>query len=143
MKFEKFNFSKIRHERNLFASLLLVILITVIDLNYFFMKFVLIIPNTHWLCVIRTLLWISISIPSAIELNQWCKKKASSFKSCTSCIIGSIGLILEIALYYKFSDTLFQNAPNTPIVTIIMIVSSLYATIWAWCKTNKTSIVQK
>lgn len=137
---KRFNFfkqfgRKRKNFRPIFSAFLLILLITVIDLNYFFLKFILSIPNTHWLCVVRTLLWIGISVPSAFELFEWSKRKHYTTLSST---IGATGLALEMTVCYKFSDSLFAHAPPTPILAIVFIVSLLYATCWAWVKTIAT-----
>ena len=122
--------------KTLFSSLILIVFITLIDLNFFFLKFILSIPTTHWVCYVRTLLWIGASVPSAIELYNWSsarsRKKDSFIDQCPSCVVGAIGLLLEIMVCYKFSDHLFDNSATTPILTYVLVLSLLYATIWSW-----------
>ena len=142
---EKFDFLKKSGINNayLFCSLLMILLITMIDLNFFFLKFVMFVPTTHWLAYLRTLLWVLISAPSAIELNRWAKsfRKTSRkqqlpnfFKSCPSCVIGMTGLAVEVVFYYLESGDLFNLSPPTPIYTIILSMSLVYATVYSFIK---------
>jgi phosphatidylserine synthase 2 len=141
---EKFDFlkkSKINH-KYLFCSFLMVLLITMIDLNFFFLKFVMFVPTTHWMAYLRTLLWVLISAPSAIELNKWAKSNQRGKNSarrafpelCPSCMMGITGLAVEVIFYYTQSGDLFAFSAPTPIYTIILSMSLLYATVYSFIK---------
>ena len=150
---QKFDFMKksLKKSMNyLFCSILMVLLITLIDLNFFFLKFVLFIPTTHWLAYVRTITWVLISAPSAAELSAWAKassvtsprsrkngklrNKPSFLNACPSCVVGIVGLFSEIAFYTILRGDLFATAAPTPITTHIFTASLLYATIYAYVK---------
>lgn len=153
--FEKFDFLKKSFKKSinftyLFSAILMVLLITLIDLNFFFLKFVLFIPTTHWLAYVRTITWVLISVPSAVELNAWAKassavsprnrkigklrNKQSFLNACPSCVVGILGLVSEIAFYTLLRGDLFSTAAATPITTLIFTASLIYATIYAYIK---------
>jgi phosphatidylserine synthase 2 len=136
-----------QNNRALFAGILLIVLITLIDLNFFFMKFVFFVPTTHWLSWLRTLIWVLISIPGALELFEWTKSKTiirgprvrispsiSFMSSCPSCVIGAVGLGTEILSYIYFRDGLFADSPTTPLMTIVLVATMIYAVIWTGAK---------
>lgn len=145
-----------RSYQYLFCSLLLIILITLIDLNVFFIKFILFLPTTHWLCLLRTFMWVLISAPASRELavaaansprkslsprSPSPKNKRFVFlffqKVPISCVLGIVGLLTEIIACIRFKGNLFANAPHTPITTVILIVSLLYATLWSLVHTHR------
>ena len=154
LRMKKFNFMKnaIKHSeinyKHLFSAVLLVVVISLIDLNFFFLKFVFFVPTTHWMAYARTLLWVLISIPSAMEMSNWSnvpisparsrksprKSEQSFIQSCPSWCIGMTGLLAECYLYYQFRNDLFLHAGPTPIRTIILAVSLLYAAGWVWTR---------
>lgn len=150
MKFRKYNFTvkcrTIFSTRNvynyLFSSLLLILLITLIDLNIFFIKYILFIPTTHWLCLLRTFMWVLISAPASRELyvNAGRKSRKRFFSSCTTCMVGIVGLACEILVCVVFRGNLFIHSAPTPISTVMLIVSLVYATIWALMKVYSTEM---
>jgi len=152
----------ITNYRAIFAAILLILLISLIDLNFFFMKFVFFVPTTHWVSYMRTLIWVLVSIPGAMELYDWSMENGRTIpspsaarfrmrslggsapensdfmmfiKACPSCVIGAIGLALEIVSYVNFSNGLFENSSPTPLTTILLIVTIGYAVIWSAVKT--------
>ena len=116
----------------MFAVCLLTILITMIDLNFFFLKFVLFIPTTHWISYVRTLLWVLISIPGAWEMFKWSSAKPSSrheSTACRSCVIGCAGLVTEMIFYILLRGDSFAHASPTPLYTYLLVVTLVYATV--------------
>lgn len=132
----KFNFldravlssSRRKTSRAIFGVCLMTILISLIDLNFFFLKFVFYFPTTHWVCFFRTLLWVLISIPGAIQLFHWSTKPLYEHRSCA---IGCMGLVTEIIFYTTLRGESFANATPTPLPTFLLIVTLVYATFWS------------
>jgi phosphatidylserine synthase 2 len=114
-----------------FSAILLVILISMIDLNFFFVKYIFFVPTTHSVCVVRTLLWIGVSFPGAIELYNWSSSTSMGFKkNCPMILIGSVGLGLEMILAVSKSDGVFNR--STPLVTYLLVVSVVYLVSWSF-----------
>lgn len=130
----------------LFTASLLVGLITLIDLNFFFLKFVLYIPTTHWLCHVRTYMFALISAPASIEMYKWAskpvgrnnKKTASSrwtfFTQCPSAVVGMTGLLSEILLFVTFRGNMFSSAQSTPLATHVLLLSLVYVALHSFVK---------
>ncbi len=57
--------------KQLIAQVMLILLITLIDLNLFFIKFLLQIPTSHWIMLSRTLLFAGISAPATQQIFQF------------------------------------------------------------------------
>ncbi len=123
----------------IFSASLLVALITLIDLNFFFMKFVLLIPTTHWTSHVRTYSFALISAPASFEMFKWASKRStksrmSFFTDCPSAVIGIVALLTEIAVYSLFRGDMFAKSPSTPLGTLVLIVSLAYVPIYAFVK---------
>ena len=140
---QKFDFFRNAFERRksinfkfLFSATLLVSLISVIDLNFFFLKFVLWIPTTHALCHVRTYMFALLSAPASLELYNWSslKNRKSFLLQCPSAVLGVVALLSEISLVVMFRGTMFAASPETPIGTILLVVTCLYATMYAFVK---------
>jgi phosphatidylserine synthase 2 len=131
--------SKSENFKAIFSVCLLTILISLIDLNFFFLKFVLYFPTTHPVCYVRTLLWVLISIPGAWELYRWSSQKPSSSPQYSrSCLIGCVGLAFEMAFYTLLRGDSFKNATPTPLPTYLLVVTLVYATIWSAVKATSS-----
>ena len=132
---DKFNFvrnsltSGSARYRFMFAAALLVGLVSMVDLNFFFLKFVLAVPTTHWISHVRTYSMALVSAPSSMELFAWARGQAgtSFFRACPSVVVGLVALLTELLLCYVYRDTLFVNSPPTPLWTILLVVSVVYA----------------
>ena len=138
MKFNFFDRATVAYKRRgvanyraMFAVCLLTILISLIDLNFFFLKYIFYFPTTHFVCFLRTILWVLISIPGAMELNKWTLDNKMSFWECRSCVIGCFGLATEILFYTMLRGDSFARSPATPLPTFLLIVTLVYATLWS------------
>jgi phosphatidylserine synthase 2 len=142
---KKFNFisnafkSKKINFAFLFSASLLVVLISLIDLNFFFLKYVFWIPTTHWLCHIRTYMFALISAPASMEMYQWCvssksPNRLSFFTACPSAVVGIIALVSEILLVVLFRGNMFASSPATPLGTVLLIVTTVYFAIYSFLK---------
>lgn len=139
----KFDFLKTAFARKrkvnykaLFAATLLVALITLIDLNFFFMKFVLAVPTTHWTSHVRTYSFALISAPASLEMYRWVssnskKSRWSFFAACPSAVVGIAALMSEIAIYTIFRGQMFAHAGETPLTTILLVATLIYIPIHA------------
>jgi len=153
LRWQKFDFLKTALKRKinykaLFAAALLVTLITLIDVNFFFLQFVLQIPTTHWTAHLRTYSFALISAPASIEMYRWVsksngknqrqKKPDSSrgrfLKECPSAVVGMLGLFAEIAIYTKFKGSMFANAGATPLTTFLLVLTLIYLPIHSFVK---------
>jgi len=133
---KKYNFveKSFKSVNFLLSCLLLVLLITLIDLNIFFLKFILFVPTTHWLCLARTFMWVLISAPASRELALHAVKRRFSLFSCVTCMIGVVGLLMEVIVCLTFRGDLFEHSGSTPLSTVLLVVSLAYAIVWAWLK---------
>lgn len=149
---KKYNFlsssfgSKRINYKFLFTASLLVALITLIDMNFFFLKFVLYIPTTHWLSHVRTYMFALISVPASMEMYKWAakptgrkvKKTNSSrwtfFTQCPSAVVGMAGLMSEIVLFVTFRGNMFRSASSTPLATHVLILSLVYVALHSFVK---------
>ncbi len=123
----------------LFSATLLIALITLIDLNFFFLKFVLFIPTTHWLSHVRTYSFVLISAPASIEMWKWASSRKrmnrwTFFKQCPSAVIGMLALLSEVAIYVKFRGDMFRKSGSTPLATHLLLLSLVYLTVHSFAK---------
>lgn len=62
-------------ENVFFAVCLLITLIEIVELNAFFLKFVLWIPPPHYLNILRLILWFFIGMPAIRESYQFATQR--------------------------------------------------------------------
>jgi phosphatidylserine synthase 2 len=144
LKWRKYDFisnafkSKINYAF-LFSASLLIILISLIDLNFFFLKFVLWIPTTHWICHVRTYMFALLSGPASMEMSKWAssKRRTRFFSQCPSAVIGMIALVSEIILVVRFRGNLFASSPTTPLGTILLVVTTVYLAVYSFAKISR------
>ena len=131
--------------RFLFAASLLVALVSLIDLNFFFLKFILFIPTTHWLCHVRTYSLALISAPASLEMYKWAKARArvSFIRSCPSAVIGITALATECVLCFLYRNALFATSPPTPLATILLVVSLVYITGYAYVRLDPPAVSKR
>ena len=71
--------------RLLLAQVALVLLTTLIDLNLFFIKFLLYIPTSHWIMCMRTLLFVGISASATKQLYRFARPHGAAEPEASGC----------------------------------------------------------
>jgi len=134
-KFEKYEWEIFSSLRHFGASLILLAAVSVVDLNAFFLKFLLWIPPRNLLNTYRLTIWFLTSIPSIREWYQYCFAK--DFKPLgTQCWIVIAMIITESLLTFKFSEGLFYKpfpyevSMGWTIAIIILIAWAIYLTLF-------------
>ena len=106
----------VKHDWKIFSSLKrfysflwFIIFMNLVDLSHFFMKHVLLIPQTHWLLFIRINFWALLAIITTGEYyeyitNKYCKR-LGPFVWLAHTI-----LFIEWCITYKFSNGHFTEA---------------------------------
>jgi len=130
--------------RRLAAVIVLVVTINIIELNAFFLKFVLWIPPPHPINVARLIMWWGIGLPGVREFYQWvtdpnCKKFGPMSWMCVALTI------MELLVWIKFGKGMFPK-PHPPVIVGSWIVSlAIFSIVCIWfygfrtTKANKTS----
>ena len=105
----------VKHEWKIFSSLKrfysfvwFIIFMNLVDLSHFFMKHILLIPQTHWLLFIRINFWALLAIITTGEYyeyitNKYCKR-LGPFVWLAHTI-----LFIEWCITYKFSNGAFSK----------------------------------
>jgi len=111
---DEYNWEVLKSWKRMVAAVLLVVFVTVIELNAFFLKYVLWIPPPHPVNVCRLFIWWSIGLPGVREFYQFvtdpnCKKFGPMVWIC--CAITS----MEILVCFKFGQGMFPK-PHPPII---------------------------
>jgi phosphatidylserine synthase 2 len=102
-----------RHEWNIFSSLKrfysviwFILIMNLIDLSHFFLKYILWLPANHWLLFIRINIMAYLCVISAREYYEYITNK-----NCTrlyqNVFIAHIIVFVECAIVYKYRDGLF------------------------------------
>jgi len=115
--------------KRLVSAVLIMAVVTMSELNAFFLKFVLWLPPPHPVNVARLVLWWGIGLPGARELYQYttdknCKKLGSMGWMCAAILIG------EILVWVKFAKGMFTK-PTPPIVIFSWSAAVILLVLWA------------
>lgn len=74
-QFDPFHWDVLSSGKRFFAVCLLITLIEIVELNAFFLKFVLWIPPPHYLNILRLILWFFIGMPAIRESYQFATQR--------------------------------------------------------------------
>jgi len=111
------------------AAGVVIIVVLFVELNAFFLKFVLWIPPPHPVNVARLVLWWSIGLAGTREFYQWatdpnCKRFGLGAWICSAVVI------TETLVWLKFSKGLFPN-PHPPVIVWSWIIGLCLFVGWA------------
>ncbi len=106
----------VKHDWKVFSSfkrfysfLWFIIFMNMVDLSNFFGKFVLWIPATHFILLVRVHIWAFLAIITTREYYEYISNK--SYKRLGPFIwISHLTLLVEWTMIYKFSDGFFQES---------------------------------
>lgn len=126
---DEYHWEVLKSPRRLIGVLTLLVIFNLVELNAFFLKFVLWIPPPHPLNIIRLLIWWSIGLPGVREYYQFvtdsnCKKLGTSAWLCA----GICGV--EFLIWVKFGKGMFPNSAPPEIVWGWGIAIALFL-VWA------------
>ena len=93
--------------RHTIVAIALIILVTLIDLNLFFIKHLIHIPTSHWLMGSRTALFTLIAAAGCAEMVDWANKGKSD---CMQVVLGCCILALELIAIVKWSTGHFKQS---------------------------------
>jgi len=116
--------------QRLFAVIVLILIFSMVELNAFFLKFVLWIPPPHPINVSRLILWWAIGQPGMREYYQWvtdpnCKKFGTASWLCAA-VMG-----MEVLLWLKFGQGMFPN-PTPPLIFWGWTISTAVFLLWCF-----------
>jgi len=114
--------------RRLAAVIVLVSAISLIELNAFFLKFVLWIPPPHPINVVRLFLWWGIGLPGVREFYQWVTDKNCKKFGPMSWLCAAL-MIMEFLVWFKFGKGMFPK-PAPPLVVYSWGASIVLFLIW-------------
>ena len=105
----------VKHDWKIFSSFKrfynvfwFILFLNIVDLSHFFMKFILWIPNTHFLLFIRINIWAYLAMVSAREYYEYISNK--SCKRLGPFIwISHLIMFIECSITYKFSTGIFTE----------------------------------
>ena len=113
--------------RKFLSALMMIALVTLIDLNLFFLKFLLHIPVTHWTMLLRTLLFVFLSAGGVSELRRWevgGEKTSDGAGETGGCSQSTIASSFDIA--DLFIPSVFQNSMHFVLgVTLLTLEGAL------------------
>jgi phosphatidylserine synthase 2 len=116
----KFNWSILESPKRFFAVIGFIALESIIELNCFFLKFVLWHPPPHPLVTARLFLWFLFALPATREYYEWISnpkcKRIGTMAWLALAITGT-----EILIWLKFSKGQFDH-----------VVSHPPAVVWSW-----------
>jgi len=126
---EEYKWEILSSWKRLFAVLVLVFVFSMVELNAFFLKFVLWIPPPHPINVVRLIIWWFIGQPGMREYYQWvtdknCKKFGTASWMCAA-MMG-----MEVLVWFKFGAGMFPN-PTPPEIFWSWTISSVTFFLWA------------
>jgi len=116
--------------RRLFACFVMIFTFSMVELNAFFIKFVLWIPPPHPINVARLFLWWGIGQPGIREYYQWvtdpnCKRFGTASWICTA-MMG-----MEVLIWIKFGKGMFpKQAP--PEIFWSWVIAIIVFFLWAF-----------
>jgi len=127
---DEYRWEVLSNWKRLFAALLMLFTFSVVELNAFFLKFVLWIPPPHPINVGRLFLWWAIGQPGLREFYQWvtdpnCKRFGTASWLCAA-IMGT-----EALVWIKFGKGMFPNA-TPPVIFWGWTISAVVFLLWAF-----------
>ena len=146
---EPFDWDVLSSGKRFFAVCLLIALIEVVELNAFFLKFVLWIPPPHYLNILRLILWFLMGMPALRECYQFAtdpyvlsifihpfvsRTYPFIFRTCkrlgTMAWLSSAILSLEVLISVKFGKGMFPVPWPFPVVAAW---SAALVVFFLWC----------
>jgi len=148
-QFDPFHWDVLSSGKRFFAVCLLIVLIEIVELNAFFLKFVLWIPPPHYLNVLRLILWFFIGMPAIRESYQFATqsscKRLGTMAWLASAILGT-----EVLISLKYGTGMFPNPWPTHIVLTWSVALALFGLwiifywgFWIWRKKKKIETKQE
>ena len=122
--------------RSFIGFLLICALVTIIDLNIFFLKALLWIPTDHWLLAMRTALFVLISAEGTAELGRWIQGKQGSLDQF---FLGVGILIAELVCIVRFSKSVFHESMPLWVVLVWLVIAAVIAYLWRAVATPKVT----
>jgi len=112
---ESYNWEVLTSFKRMAACLALMAVVSMAELNAFFLKFVLWIPPPHPINVARLFLWWGVGIPGVREYYQWisdptCKKLGPMAWICVATAL------METLVWVKFGKGMFPKAAPREVV---------------------------
>jgi phosphatidylserine synthase 2 len=130
-EFEEYHWGILSNLKSLLAVLGLVVAINMVELNAFFLKFVLWVPPRNLLNTYRLYIWWSIGLPGVKEYYTWvmdknCKRFGPSSWLC--CAIMGV----ELAMCFKFGAGLFpaEHPPEVVYSWLAVFVAFVGWAVW-------------
>jgi len=128
---EEYHWEVLKSWKRLVAVVLLVIIISIVELNAFFLKYVLWIPPPHPINVARLLLWWSIGLPGMREFYQYvvdpnCKRLGTMAFLCVA-VVG-----VETLIEVKFGKGMFPAAHPTKVIVAWAVGITLFLAWAVW-----------
>ena len=93
--------------RHTLVGVALIFLVTLIDLNLFFIKHLVHIPTSHWLMGLRTLIFTLMAAAGCAEMVDWANRGKSD---CMQVVFGCGILSLELVAIFKWSAGHFKES---------------------------------
>lgn len=126
---DSYEWGVLKSWKRLAAAVLLMTVVTMTELNAFFLKYELWIPPPHPVNVARLVIWWGIGLPGARELYQY-----TTDKNCKR--LGAMGwmgaaiLSAEILVWVKFGKGMFSK-PTPPIIIFAWSAAVIILFVWA------------
>jgi len=137
--FDEYNWEFLKSWKRFVSVLLLCIAVSIIELNAFYLKYILWVPPPHPLNVLRLCLWLFMGLPALREYYQFvsdpkCQKMGSMTWLCT-LVFCTEGLIC-----IKFGRGMFPN-PTPPEVfwpwVFFLVCGTVATVVYFYRKENK------
>ncbi|KAL0478103.1 phosphatidylserine synthase [Acrasis kona] len=123
-----YNWNAFDSPKLFFYSIGIVIAMTIVDLNAFFLKYELWVPPSNPLNVYRLILWFFVGMPAIREYYQFVSDPKTKRLGANAWIVGGI-ISLESLLVFKYSSGLF-NEPFPPHIWVPWTVSGIFFVLW-------------
>jgi len=146
---DKYNWEALNNWKHMFYVVMLITLISLIELNAFFLKYVLWIPPPHPFNVMRLILWWGIGMPGVREFYHWvtdknCKKFGTMSWLCVALAI------VELLICIKFGKGMFPIEhpkeviyPWTIFITLFFFWAIIYYGLYNKPKNDQSEFIIK
>jgi phosphatidylserine synthase 2 len=134
-KVERFDWAVFSSPMRCLQSLIPVVFFLIVEVNAFFLKFVLWVPPLNPMNTLRLLLWLGLALPATKEYYQYIEHDTGSFiKIGAFAWLGAALALVETLLAVKYGHGMFPTPwPRRTVVAWTASLSTFTALMAIWC----------
>jgi phosphatidylserine synthase 2 len=114
--------------KRFFYSMGIVLAMNLVDMNAFFLKYILWVPPRNPLNTYRLIMWFFVGMPAIREYYQFVSDPECKRLGANTWIAAGI-VALEVLLCFKYSDGLF-TAPTPNHIWVPWLISAVFFVLW-------------